>query len=180
MNKHTYDMIKSPRDNVAEGEVVDTSALISWPLERLFGSLASPRQRNELMNNYPDRLEIIDAIGINWEDPGDISIEKIIQISKKTGDISGLSQTDIEILALAMKNKYILITDDYRMQNLAEYSEIKWRSVNTDGIKDIWEWEVVCIGCKIISKMPSEPTKKKKNLGECVECGSKLKSRKKK
>ena len=72
-----------------------------------------------------------------------------------------------------MKNKYILITDDYRMQNLAEYSEIKWRSVNTDGIKDIWEWEVVCIGCKIISKMP-------KNLGECVECGSKLKSRKKK
>lgn len=162
------------------GEVVDTSALISWPLERLFGSLASPRQRNELMNNYPDRLEIIDAIGINWEDPDDKNIEKIIQISKKTGDITGLSRTDIEILALAMKNNYTLITDDYRMQNLAEYSEIKWRCVNTDGIREIWEWEVVCIGCKITSKMPNEPAVRKEYLGECVVCGSKLKSRKKK
>ena len=162
------------------GEVVDTSALISWPLERLFGSLASPRQRNELMNNYPDRLEIIDAIGINWEDPYDKNIEKIIQISKKTGDITGLSRTDIEILALAMKNNYTLITDDYRMQNYAEYSEIKWRCVNTDGIREIWEWEVVCIGCKIITKMPNEPAARKEYLGECVVCGSKLKSRKKK
>ena len=162
------------------GEVVDTSALISWPLERLFGSLASPRQRNELMNNYPDRLEIIDAIGINWEDPDDKNIEKIIQISKKTGDITGLSRTDIEILALAMKNNYTLITDDYRMQNYAEYSEIKWRCVNTDGIREIWEWEVVCIGCKIITKMPNEPAARKEYLGECVVCGSKLKSRKKK
>ena len=60
------------------GEVVDTSALISWPLEMLFGSLASPRQRNELTANYPERLDIIDAIDINWTNPNKESIEKII------------------------------------------------------------------------------------------------------
>ena len=58
------------------GEVVDTSALISWPLGMLFGSLASPRQRNELTTNYPERIDIIDAIDINWTNPNKESIEK--------------------------------------------------------------------------------------------------------
>ena len=162
------------------GEVVDTSALISWPLEMLFGSLASPRQRNELTANYPERLDIIDAININWTNPNKESIEKIMHISKETGDIAGLSETDIEIIALAMEHDCILITDDYRMQNIAEYSKIKWRSVNTDGIKDIWKWEIVCIGCKIVKIMPESTTNQKNNLGQCVECGSKLKVRRKK
>ena len=103
-----------------------------------------------------------------------------MHISKETGDIAGLSETDIEIIALAMEYDCILITDDSRMQNIAEYSKIKWRSVNTDGIKDIWKWEIVCMGCKIVKIMPESTTNQKNNLGQCVECGSKLKVRKKK
>ena len=150
------------------GEVVDTSALISWPLEMLFGSLASPRQRNELTANYPERLDIIDAIDINWRNPNKESIEKIMHISKETGDIAGLSETDIEIIALAMEYDCVLITDDYRMQNIAEYSKIKWRSVNTDGIKDIWKWEIVCIGCKIVKIMPEETNISEVNFGKTI------------
>lgn len=166
--------------HMAAREVVDTSALISWPLEMLFGSLASPRQRNELTLNHPERLDIIDAININWTNPDRESINKITDIAKETGDIAGLSQTDIEILALAIENDYTLITDDYRMQNIAEFSKIKWRSINTDGIKNIWKWELVCIGCKLLKKMPDRPTYQKNNLGKCIECGSELKIRKKK
>ena len=62
----------------------------------------------------------------------------------------------------------------------SKYSKIKWRSVNTDGIKDIWKWEIVCMGCKIVKIMPESTTNQKNNLGQCVECGSKLKVRKKK
>ena len=172
-------MHNSPEYMVA-GEVVDTSALISWPLEMLFGSLASPKQRNELTNNYPERLNIIDAIDINWINPNTESIEKIIHISKETGDIAGLSKTDIEVLALAMEHKCTLITDDYRMQNIAEYMKIKWRSVSTDGIKNIWKWEVFCLACKTVNIMPESTTNQKNNLGQCVDCGSELKIRKKK
>jgi len=173
-------MVNNTPRHVAEGEVVDTSALISWPLERLFGSLASPKQKNELITNHPERMDIIDAIEIKWENPDKESIRKITDISKETGDIAGLSQIDIEILALAIENDCILITDDYRMQNIAEYSKIEWRSVNTDGIKNIWEWEIVCMGCKMVNKTPEKPSDKKNDLGECLECGSKLKIRKKK
>ena len=169
----------SPRYMVA-GEVVDTSALISWPLEMLFGSLASPKQRNELTNNYPERLSIIDAIDINWTSPNKESIEKIIDISKETGDIAGLSRVDIEVLALTIEYNYTLITDDYRMQNIAEYMKIKWRGVDNGGIKNIWKWEVICLGCKTVKIMPDGPTNQKNNLGRCVDCGSELKIRKKK
>ena len=169
----------SPRYMVA-GEVVDTSALISWPVKMLFESLASPKQRNELNNNYPERMDIIDAIDINWTNPNIESIEKIIHISKETGDIAGLSETDIEVLALAMEYNYTLVTDDYRMQNMAEYMKIKWRSVNTVGISNIWKWEVICLGCKTVKIMPESTSNQKNNLGQCVDCGSELKIRKKK
>ena len=79
-----------------------------------------------------------------------------------------------------MENNCTLITDDYRMQNIAEYMKIKWRSVNTDGIKNIWKWEVFCLGCKKVNIMPENTTNQKNNLGQCVDCGSELKIRKKK
>ncbi|MFL2957553.1 MAG: hypothetical protein ACJZ4Z_02030 [Candidatus Thalassarchaeaceae archaeon] len=71
-------------------------------------------------------------------------------------------KTDIEVLALAMEHGCVLITDDYRMQNIAEYSKIKWRSVNTGGIKNIWKWEIVCLGCKTVKIMPEKSHKPEK------------------
>ena len=37
------------------GEVVDTSALISWPVGRMKGCYGTPSQKIELNNNYPKR-----------------------------------------------------------------------------------------------------------------------------
>ncbi|MFQ3321476.1 MAG: rRNA maturation endonuclease Nob1 [Candidatus Thalassarchaeaceae archaeon] len=164
---------------MANDSVVDTGALISWPISKLIGSIASPKQKKELGKFYPARLEIINAIDIIWRTPKEESINKVINIGKNTGDIAGLSPVDIEILALASEDNYVLFTDDYRMQNLAEFMGIKWHAIETEGIKEVWSWEIVCKGCKKIQPDPKSPLMRK-NLRDCEDCGSEVKLRRKK
>ena len=171
-------MLTEPPRHMVSGEVIDTIALISWPMERLSESIASPKQRLELMRISPERMDMIDSINILWMNPKKESIARIIEISKVTGDIAGLSGVDIDVLALALENNYSLITDDYRMLNVAEYMEMEWFPVNTEGIKKIWKWEIICRGCKKIQQNPESPYKNKDEIGDCVDCGLELKMRK--
>ncbi len=173
-------MHATDRENMEINYVVDTGALIFWPVERLTGAVASPKQQKEIYNLHPDRAIIIDALEIIWKNPSDKSIDKIIEIGKVTGDLSGLSSTDIDILALAYEEDAKLITDDYRMQNLAKYMKIDWESVSTEGIKEVWIWEIVCRGCKKVQEIPNLPYKNKKDSQVCSDCGSDVKLRKKK
>ena len=166
--------------NMGDDMVLDTSALISWPLSELNGSMIVNSQIAELEKFSPTRAQIIQSLGLIISEPSRDSISEISKLAVETGDMSGISQTDLSLVSLAYSKGAVLVTDDYRMQNIAEYSKIKWRSVNTDGIKDIWKWEIVCMGCKIVKIMPESTTNQKNNLGQCVECGSKLKVRKKK
>ena len=168
----------NPR-NMGRDHVVDTGALISWPIDRLIGSIASPNQQQELIKISPDRVEIINAIEILWRNPSQEAINKIIDIGRNTGDISGLSPVDIDIMALAYEKKCTLITDDYRMQNLAEHIGINWNSIDTEGIKEVWNWELVCTGCKKIQLTPMVPLNNKKDQKKCIDCGSDVKLRKK-
>ena len=74
--------------------------------------------------------------------------------------------------------KSALVTDDYRLQNLAEKAGIEWETVSTKGIKEIWKWELRCIACKKMYPQPEKPNQKKSDWGECEDCGSKLKLKK--
>lgn len=107
---------------------------------------------------------------IKVEEPEEEDIEKTNEIIESSGDILRLSKVDRDIIALALKLKRkgcipIVVTDDYSMQNALKTIKMHYRSVLTEGIKEIYNWVKICKGCK--KKYPS-------NYGfeDCEICGS--------
>ena len=155
--------------------VVDTSALLSWPLTELNGAIIVQSQVKELERHSPTRAEMVEAVGVIISEPNGDSISSASVEAMGTGDMGGLSITDLHLVALAYERNCVLVTDDYRMQNLAERMGIRWESVNSDGISQFWTWKLKCLGCGREYDSPETPAKRKGLLGECIDCGSKLK-----
>ncbi|GAB4309957.1 MAG: type II toxin-antitoxin system VapC family toxin [Methanobacteriaceae archaeon] len=104
------------------------------------------------------------------KEPDNLSILKLERIIKKSGDLIRLSTVDKRVIALALtlKNDKLepdVVTDDYSMQNVLKILRIPYRSVLTDGIKDIYNWIKICKGCK--KKYETDY-----KFDECEICGS--------
>ena len=166
------------RLDMAAGEVLDTAALIAWPLERMRGSLVVPGQRVELTRISPDREILLDAAGLEWASPGPDALAQASDIAVSTGDMAGLSSVDLELLALAVERAATLVTDDYRLQNLCERGGVPWLSVTMEGIRALWAWELHCTGCGTVLPPPESPNPSR-DLGNCVDCGAALGLRRK-
>jgi UPF0271 protein len=120
-------------------EVLDTAALIAWPMNRMRGCFAVPSQRVELQRIAPEREIVIDSVELQWREPSKNSVTQATEIARLSGDMAGLSETDLSIFALVIEIQAVLVSDDYRLQNLAEKSGLKWISVTTEGIRSMWE-----------------------------------------
>lgn len=112
----------------------------------------------------------IDGGHIKIEEPSNEDIEETKRIIKLSGDILRLSEVDQNLIALALKlkrkgNDPIVVTDDYSMQNTLKTMKIPFRSVLTEGIKEIYNWIKICKGCK--KKYPSDYS-----FEDCEICGS--------
>jgi len=158
---------------MASGEVLDTSALLAWPVERMNGALVVPNQRAELVRISPDRELALDAAELVWAIPSEDALAGARDLATTTGDMAGLSSVDFELLALAIEKGAVLVTDDYRLQNLCELGGISWSSVTTEGIRSMWSWQLRCSGCGSVVETPDSPPPDR-NLGNCRECGSEL------
>ncbi len=159
-------------------EVLDTAALISWPVGRMKGCYATPSQKIELYKIYPKKEIEIESADLIWLESDGKSFQIATKLAEETGDMAGLSKIDLGILALSIFVSGTLITDDYRLQNRAQTAGIKWETVSTDGITKIWKWELRCTACKKIHAQPKKPNPKKSDWGICQDCGSKLKLKK--
>ena len=162
------------------GEVLDTGALISWSINQMNGCLVTPSQREEILKIAPEREVVIDTSNLIWMMPDEESLARASKFAIDTGDMAGLSKVDLELLALSIQENKKLITDDYRLQNLAEKAGINWSSISTEGISYLWKWELKCLACKKEYPTPEVPNKRKSDWGECIDCGSSLKLKKKK
>jgi len=169
----TPESAASLRTGMAAGEVLDTAALIAWPLERMRGSLVVPSQRAELSRISPDREMLLDAAGMEWVTPGPTALARASDIATDTGDMAGLSPVDLELLALTIERVATLVTDDYRLQNLCESGGVPWLSVTMEGITSLWSWELRCTGCGAVLPSPDAPSPSRE-LGDCADCGSTL------
>lgn len=99
--------------------------------------------------------------------PDKESVEFVKSKALETGELEELSEADIEVLALAYELKATLFTDDYNLQNIAEFLGLKFKTLKR-GIKRFMKWRYVCIGCgKRFERYPPE--------GICPDCGSKVK-----
>jgi UPF0271 protein len=98
---------------------------------------------------------------------------KIKTSANKVGDAYLLSETDMQLLALALELKTQgehpeIITDDYSIQNVAKQNNIEFYSLATFGIRRLLEWMRYCPAC--YKEYPVNSSVK-----TCQICGTKLK-----
>jgi len=117
-------------------------------------------------------LQYLIEKGLKIFKPSNESIKKIVDISKRTGDFTRLSKTDMEILALAFEMKYVsknnisILTDDYSIQNISNFLKINFINISQSGITKRFKWSYKCMGCG---------KKFKIKFKECPICGSPIK-----
>ena len=96
--------------------------------------------------------------------PSERSIDTIEKYAARSGD--DLSVTDKKLLALALDHESTLLTEDYDIQNVAKALGVRFSSIATEGIKEVYRWKKICKGCK--KEYPSQYE------GECEICGSEV------
>jgi len=105
--------------------------------------------------------------------PTQTSLEQVKDCATSVGDAFYLSQTDVEVLALALELKSEggapqILTDDYSIQNVATKLGVNYVSMGTLGIKRVLTWVRYCPACH--KKYP--PNGK---ATVCLVCGTQLK-----
>ena len=155
-------------------DILDTSALINWPIDALNGGFVVSGQRSEVERIAPERMLSIETAGVNWSSPSSESVQESTAIARKTGDLDGLSETDLHLLALAIELGGHMHTDDYRLQNLCNSVGVSWSPVVSEGIKETWNWGIRCIGCGTLVAGAEKTRPASEEIGACAECGSEL------
>ena len=146
--------------------VLDTAALLHWPVERMIGGIVAHSQLEELRRLSPQRAMLIESIDIEWMSVGTTDAESA---AATTGDLPRLSPVDLDILALALATGEILFTDDYSLQNVCRSVNHPFEAVSNKRSRQQWSWELRCIGCRATKKADSQ----KEEEGDI--CGSPMK-----
>lgn len=135
-----------------------------------------PMVRDEVVGSHIARIRFKTAIEsgrLKIQTPGEAFIDKVKAVSKAVGDAFWLSETDVQVLALALQLKTrgytpLVATDDYSIQNVARYLGIEFTSLATFGIRTMLKWVRYCPACH--RKYPSDYKSRK-----CQVCGTELK-----
>lgn len=107
----------------------------------------------------------LEAGSLQVINPDNESVEKAKTAAKKTGDYAKLSLADFSVIALALKLKIALLTDDYAVANVALALTIPVQSSSGKGLKERRKWIAYCSACgKAFGP----------NANECRLCGNKL------
>lgn len=105
-------------------------------------------------------------------EPKEKSVSEIRENALSKG-FQKLSNPDISILALALefkrsKKDFVLVSDDYSIQNFAKLLKIPFESIIQGRIKKVISFKTFCSGCG--KKFPNTVKSKK-----CYICGARLK-----
>ena len=132
-----------------KGCVLDSSVLYyGKDLPTEYECVVTPGVVHELRElGMGSRLDLLIDTKLRELSPSILSVKAVREAAAKTGDARRLSETDMEILALAYELGFELITDDYSIQNLATVLGIKIRGMDQSGIKEVFEWQAKCTGC---------------------------------
>jgi UPF0271 protein len=115
-----------------------------------------------------ERLGILVALGASVEAPSPESLMQTKEAAEALGELGRLSDTDLEIVAIAFEREACLVSDDYSIENLCSYANIDFMPVGTEGIKEVFEYVYRCTGCRRLYRRYYE---------QCPVCGSPLKAR---
>jgi len=155
--------------------VIDSGVLFSdWPRQVPDGVFATTIGVVDEIRNKPtkfrmDTLKLLDRL--QNEIPPIASVRAVAKAATETGDKPVLSQTDLELIALAHSKKktgasITLVSTDMAILNTARYLGID--TIDPSGrFKDDIRWILVCPACNHKSKMSGEGL-------ECPICGTQM------
>ncbi|MDD1725161.1 MAG: nucleotide-binding protein [Methanospirillum sp.] len=113
------------------------------------------------------RLAVLVSQGLYICEPDPDSVQKVTGMAEKSGDRSVLSETDIDLLALALQIGGTLFSDDFAMHNTAQYLNIPVHPLMQKKAKTR-RWKIRCSGCgRYLEEMPPDSL--------CQICGSLVK-----
>jgi endoribonuclease Nob1 len=114
--------------------VYDTSALLN---RFEFSDVENAFITNSVLEEIKDmehRLIVDNKVEqgiLQIQDPSVDSLDRVLKFALKTN----LSDTDIDVLALALDLRAILITDDYTIQRTARKLKLRFKPIFRKGIK---------------------------------------------
>jgi UPF0271 protein len=156
--------------------VLDTSAFLAGydPFAQTDEQVTAPKVEEEILRNSMIKLRFQTAVEsgkVKIKAPAKDTAAK--DQAAKVGDSHKLSETDMQLLSLALELKQQgytprIVTDDYSIQNVAKQLGIEFLALATLGIKRQLEWIRYCPAC--FKQYPSEAKFK-----ECQVCGTELK-----
>jgi len=135
--------------------VLDTSAIIYGFNPQLVEGdhYMPPSVRSEVVGKARGMLAISISSGrLKVRLPQEKSMALVKSRAVSTGDAAVLSNTDLEVVALALELKQeglepIVISDDYSLQNLCNLLGITFKPMVTRGISQGFWWFLFCPAC---------------------------------
>lgn len=168
----------TPQKDKCRVIVLDTSAFLAGfdPFSSSEELVTVPKVEEEIKRNQAIITRFrtaIESSKLKVRTPSSQFLVAAKDTASRLGDSYLLSETDIQLLALAIELKAEgvlpqLITDDYSIQNVATQAGIEFRALATFGIKRVLEWIRYCPACH---KEYSANCLSK----ECLVCGTQLK-----
>ncbi len=158
--------------------VLDTSAFLAGfdPFTISEDQATVPKVKEEIRNSSMPWLRFKTAVEngkLKVKAPSKDCWNKVKASANRVGDSFFLSETDVQILALALELKAAgctpqIVTDDYSIQNVATQMGIEFGSLATFGIRRLLEWVRYCPAC--CREYPADY-----NSTKCAVCGTALK-----
>ena len=150
--------------------ILDSSALFSMENLPDEASCCPPGVVKELQRYNDRRLDLWGDL-LMVSDCTQASIDRVMEVARKSGDAGRLSAVDVTVLALALDLSGTVLTNDYSIQNVAKIMGIPYRAVGQGGIRKVEKWNFQCTGCHKWYK---------EKMAECPICGSPMKAFRKK
>ena len=144
--------------------ILDSSVFIRGHTKE--GDITTVAEVSEELNGEARlRFEAMRGGGMQIQVPQESTIEEVIRVAKKTGDITVISRTDICLIAAAIELEGVLVTDDYAMQNIAAEIGLRVEGIAMEKIKEKRNWRFKCGSCGKESKTMQD---------DCPVCGGEL------
>ena len=158
--------------------VLDTSAFVAGfdPFSLSEEQVTVPKVEEEIRRSSVVKVRFETAIEsgkLKVKIPSEEFSKNVRASATAVGDSFKLSETDMQLLALALELKASgytpqIVTDDYSIQNVATQMGIEFLALATFGIKRLLEWIRYCPACH--REYPANCKSK-----ECQICGTELK-----
>jgi len=158
--------------------VLDTSAFLVGfdPLSLSIDQVTVPKVKEEIKANSITLVRLKTAVEngrLKVKAPSEEFLKRAKTCAAKVGDSFFLSDTDLQILALALELRESgfspqIVTDDYSIQNVATKMGIEFAALATYGIRRLLQWVRYCPACHREYDANYRATK-------CIICGTELK-----